>query len=56
MPLKGVELYDLHRDVSEKYNRSEDHPDVVARLEQLAKEFNASLIENIRPLGRVAQN
>jgi len=53
--LVGTELYDLYGDVSETRNRIKDHPDIAKKLEKMAQEFNASLMANIRPLGRVTE-
>ncbi|MEX2335682.1 MAG: sulfatase [Fulvivirga sp.] len=47
------ELYDLGSDVSEKYNRVEQHPEITARLTAEAQEFYDDLIGNIRPAGHV---
>ncbi|MCA9231517.1 MAG: sulfatase [Planctomycetales bacterium] len=57
----GLELYDLHNDVSETINVAGDHPEVVARLEKLAKQAREELGDKltgqtgsqIRPPGRV---
>lgn len=36
-PDKPLELYDLKRDIGEKHNIAEDHPDVVAKIESFLK-------------------
>lgn len=48
------DLYQLHWDPSESRNVAEKHPDVVKRLVGQAKSFDASLRQNLRPLGRLA--
>jgi arylsulfatase A-like enzyme len=60
-PKCGLELYDLERDVSEKHNVIDRHPDVVARLQALAEkardDLGDSLTEregtNKRPAGKL---
>ncbi|MFM9032107.1 MAG: sulfatase/phosphatase domain-containing protein, partial [Opitutaceae bacterium] len=54
--LRGTELYDLHEDVSEKFDRLKQHPEVVARLEVAARDFLREMRANLRPAGRVARN
>jgi arylsulfatase A len=51
--LVGVELYDLEGNISEQRNRLKDHPDIATRLQAAARQFEKSLSENIRPLGRL---
>ena len=46
-------LYNLEEDIGEQTNVAEKYPDVVKRLSQLAKEFDAELKQNARPPGRV---
>jgi len=53
--LRGTELYDLHRDVSERRSRLDEHPDLVAQLVAAAQEFNEQLIRDMRPLGRLPE-
>ena len=43
----------LEDDIGEQTNVSDQYPDVVNRLSQLAKEFDAELKQNARPPGRV---
>ncbi|MHC4116570.1 MAG: sulfatase family protein [Planctomycetota bacterium] len=50
---KTTELYDLEVDISEKNNLAEKHPDVVRRLTNTMKEFDAELKANSRPPGKV---
>lgn len=50
--LRGTALYDLGEDVGESKDVLPRHPDVVNRLERMAREFNGQLKKNIRPLGR----
>ena len=47
------ELYNLEADLAEKTNVAAKHPDVVARLKGLLKEFRADLAKNSRPVGVV---
>ncbi|MCR9294527.1 MAG: sulfatase [bacterium] len=55
----GLQLYNLEADVGEQTDVSEEHPDVVRRLETLAQAMDQDLgiSENgpgVRPLGRVS--
>jgi arylsulfatase A-like enzyme len=50
--LEPEELYDLHEDVSEKFDRSEFHPELVKRLVGQAESFLKELVKNRRPLGQ----
>jgi arylsulfatase A-like enzyme len=45
------ELYDLHEDVSERVDVSEDHPAVVERLAARFEALQADLAANSRPVG-----
>lgn len=45
------ELYDLGADISEKFNRVEQHPEIVARLAAEAQKFYNDLKKNMRPAG-----
>lgn len=45
------ELYDLGADVSERFNRLDQHPETVARLKTEAQRFYNDLVKNIRPTG-----
>ncbi len=49
--VQGAELYDLGRDVSEKFDRMKDHPDIAKRLEIEAKRFYGEISRQVRPLG-----
>jgi arylsulfatase A-like enzyme len=51
--LEGAELYDLARDVSERFNRIGDHPEIADRLKHAAQQFADSMHENTRPLGKL---
>ncbi|MBN2059604.1 MAG: sulfatase-like hydrolase/transferase [Deltaproteobacteria bacterium] len=46
-------LYNLEEDIGEQTNVADQYPDIVARLSQLAREFDAELKQNARPPGRV---
>ena len=50
----GQELYDLGADVSEKFNRMKDHPEIAQRLEAAAQQFHDELSKHIRPAGKRA--
>ncbi len=50
--LEPGELYDLHEDVAEKFDRSELFPEVVERLLRATEDFVEGLEEDRRPLGR----
>ncbi len=52
--LAAAELYDLHNDVGEKFDRLKQHPEVAARLLPAAQAFYDELRANIRPAGRRA--
>jgi arylsulfatase A len=52
-PQRGTALYDLGSDAGETKNVFESNPDVVKRLEQMARSFNEELKKNIRPLGHL---
>lgn len=49
----ATELYDLHEDVSERFNRIERHPEIADRLLETAQRFHNDLLKNSRTLGRV---
>lgn len=49
----ATELYNLHEDVSEKFNRMERHPEIASRLLKTAQQFNKDLAKHSRPLGKV---
>ena len=44
-------LFDLHADVSERFDRLEDHPEIAERLNDEAQKFYNELKQNLRPLG-----
>jgi arylsulfatase A len=48
----GQELYDLGADVSEKFDRLPQHPEIAQRLATVAQEFYNELLKNIRPAGQ----
>ena len=48
--LAEPELYDLANDVGETKNVASQHPEIVARLTQLAREFDATLQRDRRPM------
>jgi arylsulfatase A-like enzyme len=49
----GPELYDLAKDISEKENVADRHPDVVQRLSRLLEEHRKDIAANARRPGRV---
>lgn len=49
--LVARELYDLGTDVSERFNRMKNHPEIATRLLTEAQEFYDDLQRNIRPAG-----
>lgn len=49
----AVQLYDLSADISETTNVAEQHPDVVARLQEMTKAMVEELEAHRRPVGRV---
>ena len=49
--LRATELYDLHEDVGERFNRLELFPDEASRLLRDADRFTRELEANRRPLG-----
>jgi arylsulfatase A-like enzyme len=51
--LKGPALYDLHADISEQWDLSEKHADIVKDLTQLAKDFEAAMDKDLRPAGKL---
>ena len=48
------ELYDLNQDISEKNNLAAQHPEIVAKLTKMMKEFDEQLKANTRPAGNVS--
>ncbi len=53
--LEAGELYDLAWDVRERTDRAADHPEHSLRLLARARAFHRELLENIRPLGKLAE-
>lgn len=51
----GLALFDLHNDIAEKCNVAAEHPEVVKRLSDMAKEFDRELQRNRRPAGRILE-
>jgi arylsulfatase A-like enzyme len=51
---KQTELYDLEADISEKNNLASEHPEIVAQLTKMMKEFDEQLKANRRPAGKVS--
>lgn len=51
--VRGTELYDLGRDVGERFDRAKDHPDIAARLQQSARDFFSAFKQHIRPVGQI---
>jgi arylsulfatase A-like enzyme len=49
---RPIELYDLETDISEQHNLADAHPEIVAKLQELAKDYDADLKANSRPLWR----
>lgn len=47
----GKELYDLGWDISERFDRMKDHPDIASRLEVEAQKFYSEFVKNMRPAG-----
>ena len=50
MPLS---LFDLDKDIGETTNLASQHPDIIARLSNIAKDFDAELKKTMRPPGQV---
>lgn len=46
-------LIDLNNDVSEKFDRIEDHPEIAERLRNTAQEFYDEMLLNMRPTGHI---
>jgi arylsulfatase A len=51
--VRETELYDLGRDVAEKFNRIVDHPDIAKKLKSQAQRFYDEISRNVRPIGRL---
>ena len=45
----GAELYDVEVDISEKWDKAKDHPDLVAELRALAENLDLEIGANARP-------
>ncbi|MEI6865753.1 sulfatase [Flavicella sp.] len=51
---KGVEsLYNLKTDIGEQINLKDQHPDIVAKLKNAMRKFEAEVTKNARPAGKV---
>lgn len=53
--LRGTALYHLGHDAGEKQNIIEVHAEAVQDLERMAREFNESLEQEVRPLGLLSE-
>ena len=51
--VRGRELYDLGHDVSEKFDRIKDHPEIAKKLAAKAQQFYDEISRNVRPIGKV---
>ena len=49
---KKIELFNLAKDISEKENLADKHPEKVAELQKIRDAFNKELSSNKRPMGR----
>jgi len=49
--VRPEELYDLHADVGERFNRLDDHPEIATELALSARDFYDELMRNLRPQG-----
>ncbi|NQT82619.1 hypothetical protein HQ563_06325 [bacterium] len=49
----GLALCDIETDIGEKHNIAGEHPDVVKRLTEMAREFDRELQRNRRPAGKI---
>ncbi len=54
-PKPAPQLYNLKADIGERNNIASQHPDIVARLTKLAKDFDKSLKTNTRPVGSLGK-
>ena len=54
-PAGGMELYDLDAEIGETTNLAGKNPDVVKKLQALAKAYDADLKKNSRPLWRAGK-
>jgi arylsulfatase A-like enzyme len=52
--IEAGELYDLGADISEKFNRAAQHPEIVAKLRAAAEKFHREIRANLRPAGKRA--
>ncbi|MQY79560.1 MAG: sulfatase-like hydrolase/transferase [Bacteroidetes bacterium] len=50
------ELYDLGLDVSERFNRLDQHPEIAIRLNTAAQQFYNEITSNLRPAGHRNRN
>jgi arylsulfatase A-like enzyme len=48
-----AELYDLEKDISEKNNCADQHPEIAAQLKNMLEQFDKDLTRNARPVGRI---
>ena len=51
--LDSGELYHLHTDVEEEFDRAEEHPKIIEKLRSAADSFREDLRENARPVDRI---
>lgn len=49
--IKNGTLYNLHADISEKWDVAEQHPDIVKRLKNVMLDFDAKMDREKRPVG-----
>ena len=52
----GKALFNLKNDIGEQQDVAAEHPDIVARLEKLARDFDEELKANTRPPGRIVSD
>ncbi|MCK4746768.1 MAG: hypothetical protein KAT15_07035, partial [Bacteroidales bacterium] len=48
-------LYDLCADVSERFDRLQEHPEIAIHLNNSAQEYYDELMQNLRPAGHRIQ-
>ena len=51
--LESDELYHLERDVGERWNQADRHPELVTKLRDIATRHDAAITADARPVGRV---